>query len=115
MKAVQPLFVQLDEFFHSHDSNEYGFWREKARYCLGIVLINHLISIILKYRWIKFEETAEDVLGRWSKPHVATVAQTSIEDLNNLIKEGVILLDSYIMSIEDMAGIKILDTVKVFS
>ena len=55
-------------------------------------------------RWIKFEEHAEDVLGRWSKPHVTTLTQTSIDDLNHLIQEGVIMLDLPISSIQDIAG-----------
>ena len=43
-------------------------------------------------RWIKFEETAETAERRWSKPHVPTLTQTSIEDTQRLIENGVILL-----------------------
>jgi hypothetical protein len=44
-------------------------------------------------RWVRFEEIAESVLGRWSKPHVATLMQTSLLDLKELLIHGVILLN----------------------
>jgi hypothetical protein len=44
------------------------------------------------------------VLGRWSKPHVATLPQTSIDDLKTLIKDGVIILDVPLTSIGEIAG-----------
>jgi hypothetical protein len=59
----------------------------------------------LTKRWIKFEETAESAERRWSKPHVPTLTQTSIEDLMILIENGVILLDPYIAGLQDIAGI----------
>jgi len=43
--------------------------------------------------WIRFEEIAETVLGRWSKPHVATLMQTALLDLKDLLQNGTILLD----------------------
>jgi len=45
------------------------------------------------FSWVRFEEIAETVLGRWSKPHVATLMQTALLDLKNLLQNGVILLD----------------------
>ena len=45
------------------------------------------------FRWVRFEEIAETVLGRWSKPHVATLMQTSLTDLKILLQKGVILLN----------------------
>ncbi len=42
---------------------------------------------------MRFEEIAETVLGRWSKPHVATLVQTSLLDLKELMNTGVILLN----------------------
>lgn len=50
-------------------------------------------SLILYVRWVRFEEIAENVLGRWSKPHVATLMQSALLDLKNLLQEGVILLN----------------------
>jgi len=46
-----------------------------------------------EFRWVRFEEIAESVLGRWSKPHVATLMQTSLLDLKALLSNGVILLN----------------------
>jgi len=45
------------------------------------------------FSWIRFEEIAETVLGRWSKPHVATLMQTALLDLKNHLQNGVTLLD----------------------
>ena len=42
---------------------------------------------------MRFEEIAETVLGRWSKPHVATLVQTALLDLKDLLNTGVILLN----------------------
>ena len=46
-----------------------------------------------EFRWVRFEEIAESVLGRWSKPHVATLMQTALLDLKNHLQNGVTLLD----------------------
>jgi hypothetical protein len=43
--------------------------------------------------WVRFEEIAENVPGRWSKPHVATLMQTALLDLKNLLQNGLILLN----------------------
>lgn len=45
------------------------------------------------FSWVRFEEIAENVLGRWSKPHVATLMQSALIDLKILLQNGVILLD----------------------
>jgi hypothetical protein len=68
---IPPLFVQVDKL-EKHDSEEYFYWKEKAR-------------------WIRFEEQAEGVLGRWSKPHVATLPQTSLDDLKRLLLNGTLM------------------------
>ncbi|CAF0778311.1 unnamed protein product [Rotaria sordida] len=67
------VFCQLDILRRSEV--DYAYWKEKAR-------------------WIRFEEIAENVLGRWSKPHVATLMQTALLDLKVLLQNGVILLDN---------------------
>ena len=69
VEEIPPLFCQLDVLQHSPHSGEYTCWKEKAR-------------------WIRFEEQAEEVIGRWSKPHVATIPQTAMESLKELIKES---------------------------
>ncbi|CAF1042986.1 unnamed protein product [Adineta steineri] len=70
---VPQLFCQLDVLRRSEEA-EYAYWKEKAR-------------------WVRFEEIAENVLGRWSKPHVATLMQTALLDLKTLLGSGVILLN----------------------
>lgn len=58
----------------------------------------------MKSSWIRFEEQAENVSGRWSKPHVATLLQTSIDDLKELLKESVIMLDVLFTDVKEIAG-----------
>ncbi|UJR30669.1 hypothetical protein I4U23_018193 [Adineta vaga] len=70
---VPQLFCQLDVLRRSEEAEEYAYWKEKAR-------------------WVRFEEIAENVLGRWSKPHVATLMQTALLDLKELLGTGTILL-----------------------
>ncbi|CAF1474126.1 unnamed protein product [Adineta ricciae] len=72
-EEIPQLFCQLDILRRSEDA-DYAYWKEKAR-------------------WVRFEEIAENVLGRWSKPHVATLMQSALLDLKNLLQEGVILLN----------------------
>ncbi|CAF4570375.1 unnamed protein product [Rotaria sp. Silwood1] len=67
------IFCQLDILRRSEV--DYAYWKEKAR-------------------WIRFEEIAENVLGRWSKPHVATLMQTALLDLKILLQNGIILLNN---------------------
>ena len=84
---IPPLFVQLDKL-EKNEKDQYFYWKEKAR-------------------WIRFEEQAEDVLGRWSKPHVATIPQTAINDLKALLAEGTLLYDVMLNDMKDIAGIYI--------
>lgn len=60
---------------------------------------------MIKNRWIRFEEQAENIIGRWSKPHVATVAQTAIDDLKDLITDGIMMLDVLLTDTREIAGI----------
>jgi hypothetical protein len=90
---VPQLFCQLDVLRRSEEELEYAYWKEKARYEKKMhVWFICLISCFL--RWVRFEEIAESVLGRWSKPHVATLMQTALIDLKNLLNKGVILLNA---------------------
>ena len=45
------------------------------------------------FSWVRFEEIAESVLGRWSKPHVATLMQSALLDLKSLLDRGGVLLN----------------------
>ncbi len=65
------------------------------------------------YRWIRFEEQAESVLGRWSKPHVATLPHTAIDDLDELLVESTLMFDlllGNILEIADAVANELLDT-----
>lgn len=77
-----PIFVQLNLLEYGNDQN---FWREKSR-------------------WIRFEEAAEEVPGRWSKPHVSTLTHSSIEEVLNLLNEGKIILDVDLNQLNKIAG-----------
>ena len=44
------------------------------------------------------------MLGRWSKPHVATLTQTSIEDLKELLHNGKIMLNANLNDMIEIAG-----------
>jgi len=72
-EEMPQLFCQLDVLRRSEEA-EYAYWKEKAR-------------------WVRFEEIAETVVGRWSKPHVATLLQSALLDLKSLLQTGFILLD----------------------
>jgi len=85
VSELPPLFVQLDLIEHK-GTNEYVGWKEKAR-------------------WIRFEEQAEDVLGRWSKPHVATIPQTALEELKQLLQDGEMLLDALVIDMKGIADV----------
>lgn len=54
---------------------------------------NFVIDFFVDFSWVRFEEIAESVLGRWSKPHVATLMQSALLDLKSLIDKGSILLN----------------------
>lgn len=69
VEEIPPLFCQLDVLQRS-SSGEYTCWKEKAR-------------------WIRFEEQAEEVLGRWTKPRVATIPQVAMEGLKELVNDSV--------------------------
>ncbi|XP_048187067.1 anion exchange protein 4 isoform X2 [Perognathus longimembris pacificus] len=44
-------------------------------------------------RWVLFEEKLEVGAGRWSAPHVPTLALPSLQKLRSLLAEGLVLLD----------------------
>ncbi len=110
VNEIPPLFVELSEL-HQNESKEFDFWKEKARFCLTFSLKNNnlfqkkIFYFIYYFRWIRFEEHAEDVLGRWSKPHVATIPNTAISDLKDLIHDGIMIFDETHTNIKDITGI----------
>ncbi|KAM7140312.1 anion exchange protein 4 isoform 2-T2 [Molossus nigricans] len=65
------LFIQLNELLGWPQALE---WRETGR-------------------WVLFEEKLEVGAGRWSAPHVPTLALPSLQKLRSLLAEGLILLD----------------------
>ena len=77
-----PLFVQLDQLTIEKENS---FWKEKARY-------------------VRFEEQAENVLGRWSKPHVATIPQTAVDELKELLTFGRMIFDASANDTKSVAG-----------
>ncbi|XP_045140836.1 anion exchange protein 4 isoform X2 [Echinops telfairi] len=65
------LFIQLNELLGWPQALE---WRETGR-------------------WMLFEEKLEVGAGRWSTPHVPTLALPSLQKLRSLLAEGLVLLD----------------------
>uniref|UniRef100_A0A8C8TCS1 Solute carrier family 4, sodium bicarbonate cotransporter, member 9 n=1 Tax=Peromyscus maniculatus bairdii TaxID=230844 RepID=A0A8C8TCS1_PERMB len=65
------LFIQLNELLGWPHALE---WRETGR-------------------WVLFEEKLEVGAGRWSAPHVPTLALPSLQKLRSLLAEGIVLLD----------------------
>ncbi|KAM5301903.1 anion exchange protein 4 isoform 4-T4 [Glossophaga mutica] len=65
------LFIQLNELLGWPQVLE---WRETGR-------------------WVLFEEKLEVGGGRWSAPHVPTLALPSLQKLRSLLAEGLVLLD----------------------
>ncbi|XP_032703376.1 anion exchange protein 4 isoform X2 [Lontra canadensis] len=65
------LFIQLNELLGWPQALE---WRETGR-------------------WVLFEEKLEVGAGRWSVPHVPTLALPSLRKLRSLLAEGLVLLD----------------------
>nr|XP_020012660.1 anion exchange protein 4 isoform X6 [Castor canadensis] len=65
------LFIQLNELLGWPQALE---WRETGR-------------------WVLFEEKLEVGAGRWSAPHVPTLALPSLQKLRSLLAEGLVLLD----------------------
>jgi len=79
---IPALFVQLDQL----DEFDQACWKEKAR-------------------WIRYEEQAEDALERWSKPHVATLTQTSLENLKEYLINGKMLFDLIVNDMKQIADV----------
>ncbi|KAF4015155.1 hypothetical protein G4228_006302 [Cervus hanglu yarkandensis] len=77
-----PLFIQLNELLGWPHAPE---WKETGR-------------------WVLFEEKLEVGAGRWSAPHVPTVALPSLQKLRNLLAKGLVLLDCPALSLQELAG-----------
>lgn len=58
----------------------------------------------LHHRWVLFEEKLEVGAGRWSAPHVPTVALPSLQKLRSLLAEGLVLLDCPARSLLELVG-----------
>lgn len=56
------------------------------------------------YRWLLFEEKLEIGAGRWSAPHVPTLALPSLQKLRSLLAEGIVLLDCQAQSLLELVG-----------
>ncbi|XP_047412400.1 anion exchange protein 4 isoform X2 [Sciurus carolinensis] len=65
------LFIQLNELLGWPQALE---WRETGR-------------------WVLFEEKLEVGAGRWSAPHVPTLALPSLQQLRSLLSQGLVLLN----------------------
>ncbi|XP_007937181.1 anion exchange protein 4 [Orycteropus afer afer] len=82
------LFIQLNELLGWPQALE---WRETGR-------------------WVLFEEKLEVGAGRWSAPHVPTLALPTLQKLRSLLSEGLILLDcpaqSLLELIEQVTGVE---------
>ncbi|CAH7105294.1 Slc4a9 [Phodopus roborovskii] len=74
------LFVQLNELLGWPQALE---WRETGR-------------------WVLFEEKLEVGAGRWSAPHVPTLALPSLQKLRSLLAEGIVLLDCRAQSLLEL-------------
>ncbi|KAK2509079.1 hypothetical protein MC885_004428 [Smutsia gigantea] len=53
-------------------------------------------------RWVLFEEKLELGAGRWSAPHVPTLALPSLRKLRSLLAEGLVLLDCPAQSLQEL-------------
>ncbi|XP_072605877.1 anion exchange protein 4 isoform X3 [Vulpes vulpes] len=76
------LFIQLNELLGWPQALE---WRETGR-------------------WVLFEEKVEVGAGRWSVPHVPTLALSSLQKLHSLLAEGLVLLDCPAQSFLELVG-----------
>ncbi|KAL6083418.1 hypothetical protein STEG23_013166 [Scotinomys teguina] len=76
------LFIQLNELLGWPHALE---WRETGR-------------------WVLFEEKLEVGAGRWSAPHVPTLALPSLQNLRSLLAEGIVLLDCQAQSLLELVG-----------
>ncbi|XP_077793246.1 anion exchange protein 4 isoform X11 [Macaca mulatta] len=61
-------------------------------------------STHLHHRWVLFEEKLEVAAGRWSAPHVPTLALPSLQKLRSLLAEGLVLLDCPAQSLLELVG-----------
>ncbi|XP_044803518.1 anion exchange protein 4 isoform X3 [Bubalus bubalis] len=75
-----PLFIQLNELLGWPHAPE---WKETGR-------------------WVLFEEKLEVGAGRWSTPHVPTVALPSLQKLRSLLAKGLVLLDCPALSLQEL-------------
>lgn len=62
------------------------------------------LSTLLHCRWVLFEEKLEMGGGRWSAPHVPTLALPSLQKLRSLLLEGLVLLDCPAQSLLELVG-----------
>lgn len=62
------------------------------------------LSTPLHHRWVLFEEKLEVGAGRWSAPHVPTLALPSLQKLRSLLAEGLVLLDCPARSVLELVG-----------
>ncbi|XP_057346947.1 anion exchange protein 4 isoform X3 [Manis pentadactyla] len=74
------LFIQLNELLGQPQERQ---WRETGR-------------------WVLFEEKLELGAGRWSAPHVPTLALPSLQKLRSLLAEGLVLLDCPAQSFQEL-------------
>ncbi|KAL1773551.1 anion exchange protein 4 isoform X1 [Sigmodon hispidus] len=74
------LFIQLNELLGWPQALE---WKETGR-------------------WVLFEEKLEVGAGRWSTPHVPTLALPSLQKLRSLLAEGIVLLDCQAQSLLEL-------------
>ena len=44
------------------------------------------------------------MLGRWSKPHVATIPQTALDELKELLTDGKMIFDVLLADMKEIAG-----------
>ncbi|XP_016865431.2 anion exchange protein 4 isoform X12 [Homo sapiens] len=89
------LFIQLNELLGWPQALE---WRETGSSSASLLLdMGEMPSITLSthlhHRWVLFEEKLEVAAGRWSAPHVPTLALPSLQKLRSLLAEGLVLLD----------------------
>ncbi|KAK2116841.1 Anion exchange protein 4 [Saguinus oedipus] len=89
------LFIQLNELLGWPQALE---WRETGSSSASRLLdMGEMppitLSTHLHCRWVLFEEKLEVAAGRWSAPHVPTLALPSLQKLRNLLAEGLVLLD----------------------
>lgn len=57
-------------------------------------------------RWVKFEEDVEEGGERWSKPHVASLALSSLQQLRAIIESDKTIIELFVEtnSIEELVG-----------